>query len=951
MIAKWIDAASGRVFYNLGKAVTKWPAPFILLPLVASGLLGYFGLIGLVVDDQFAPDTAETFPTLLALKDVGFFGFGDAMTEVIIQSKDGGDTLFRDDVVEEVLRLHRELTTANTTSGETFSTLCIRDPFTTECVLSGVLQLMITAGSGSALRAMNLTYPYYNPNRADGDLGMYFGSELGGVEISKDSSAILSSKALHLTYNVQANLSQWIDTFRQTCSGFESENIKVNYIALTWMEDEVGTLPARVAPYIGVVVGTLILFSVVSCMTLDWVLTKPWLAVMGVLSVVLAIASSMGALLLGGQSFPALNASIPFLLLGIGVDDMFVLIAAWRKCDERLPVEERMGRAMSDAGVSISITSITDCLAFTAGITSVFPSVRSFCIYAAMGVAFDFLYQITFFAAFMSLTGRRERANRHCLTCRPVLPKSEAHDKSAAYRLCCAAGVSRQEGMFDNPSSEEFNKDPLLNRLLYNNLVPFILKPSSKVVIILLHAAYLGVAIWGCLQVRIGITNQRLVAEDSYVRGYYDAVDTHFQTYGRKVDIFISEPQEYWTLDVQQAVLDKLQAFDQSQYFHDTSETGGNMISPSERGRAMMTEARSIADCEPLRMKAYSYDFFQLDHLDAIPPSSIQTAGIAVAIMFVVCFLLIPHWAAPFLATLALASINVGLLGYMTLWGVNLDIISLVSIVICVGFSVDFFAHMNYAYVTSKAATPEEKITETMRAVGMPILQSSLSTILGISVLAFFPAYLFRTLFKTVFLVMVFGAAHGLVILPILLTSLRPCASADQKNCERGGAPPDVAEGHIMLNPARPRCGNGEENTAVYGSAYKQSHSPSLLLKSCFTPNGGTAHSRHENRLQNNNKGCAAKFKVAHAPANILDHLSAKWRCTNPSHSLTAHDFRVDCELCRHWGLSRRTGAKQNCTGGVEERRGRSRFFAGAKQNGAGAKQNGRGEEEGVSWG
>ncbi|KAI8500805.1 hypothetical protein Bbelb_216230 [Branchiostoma belcheri] len=59
------------------------------------------------------------------------------------------------------------------------------------------------------------------------------------------------------------------------------------------------------------------------------------------------------------------------------------------------------------------------------------------------------------------------------------------------------------------------------------------------------------------------------------------------------------------------------------------------------------------------------------------------------------------------------------------------------------------------------------------------------------------------------------------------------------------------------------------------------------------------------------------------------------------------HDFRVDCELCRHWGLSRRTGAKQNCAGGVEERRGRSRFFAGAKQNGAGAKQNGGGEEEG----
>ncbi|KAI8485886.1 hypothetical protein Bbelb_364380 [Branchiostoma belcheri] len=72
------------------------------------------------------------------------------------------------------------------------------------------------------------------------------------------------------------------------------------------------------------------------------------------------------------------------------------------------------------------------------------------------------------------------------------------------------------------------------------------------------------------------------------------------------------------------------------------------------------------------------------------------------------------------------------------------------------------------------------------------------------------------------------------------------------------------------------------------------------------------------------------------------------WRQVNTK---AGDDFRVDCELCRHWGLSRRTGAKQNCAGGVEERRGRSRFFAGAKQNGAGAKQNGRGEEEGVSWG
>ncbi|KAI8510152.1 Patched domain-containing protein 3 [Branchiostoma belcheri] len=842
MIAKWIDAASGRVFYNLGKVVARWPAPFVLLPLVASGLLGYFGLSRIVINDAyiFVPDDGQALPDGEALGEAGFSPSGDAVAELIVQAKDGGDVLFRDGVVEEVLRLHGDLTTANTTSGDTFSSLCFRDPATTECILSGVLQLMLTAGSGSSLRAVtNLTYPYHNPNRVAFNLGRYFGRELGGVEISEvNNRTVLSSKALHLVYNVQKNLGQWIDTFRRICSEFQSEIITVNYITVTSVDDEVSTIPARVAVYIGVAVGLLILFAVVSCMMLDWVLTKPWLAVVGVLSAVLAIVSSTGSVLLAGETFSSLTTAIPFLLLGIGVDDMFVMIAAWRKCDVRLPVQERMGHAMSDAGVSITITSITDCLAFAAGIMNVFPSVRLFCIYAAVGVAFDFLYQITFFAAFMTLTGRRERANRHCLTCCPVLPKSQAQHKSAAYRLCCASGVSKQEGAFDNPSSEKFNKDPLLNRLLYNNLVPLILKPSTKVVVFLLYVAYLGVAIWGCLQVGMGLHYQNVVTDDSHVGGYYDAEEAHFQKYGRKVDIFITEPQEYWTIDVQQALLDKLKAFDQSQYFYDTSETAevwlrdylrflnqtGNSraatdktsflqiligqflptvgrqyygsvilaanntgisasrffvipkdVTTSERGRQMMTEARSIAERDPLRMRAYSFDFFLSDQVVTILPSTLQTIGVAVAIMFVVCLLLIPNCGATFLITFALLSINAGLVGFMALWGINLDIVSVLSILMCIGFSVDFFAHITYAYVSSEYTIPEEKLTEAMRAVGMPILQSSLSTILALAVLAFFPAYILKAFFKTIFLVMVFGAFHGLVILPILLTSLRPC--------------------------------------------------------------------------------------------------------------------------------------------------------------------------------
>ena len=45
-------------------------------------------------------------------------------------------------------------------------------------------------------------------------------------------------------------------------------------------------------------------------------------------------------------------------------------------------VETRIGETMRTSGVSITITSLTDLLAFAAGASSIFLSVRNFCIYS-----------------------------------------------------------------------------------------------------------------------------------------------------------------------------------------------------------------------------------------------------------------------------------------------------------------------------------------------------------------------------------------------------------------------------------------------------------------------------------------------------------------------------------------------------------------------------------------
>ena len=68
----------------------------------------------------------------------------------------------------------------------------------------------------------------------------------------------------------------------------------------------------------------------------------------------------------------------------------------------------------------------------------------------------------------------------------------------------------------------------------------------------------------------------------------------------------------------------------------------------------------------------------------------------------------------------------------------------------------------------------KERVKDSMYALGLPILQGAISTILGVIGLALAPSYIFLTFFKMVLLVIVLGALHGLILLPVLLSFLGP---------------------------------------------------------------------------------------------------------------------------------------------------------------------------------
>jgi predicted RND superfamily exporter protein len=70
---------------------------------------------------------------------------------------------------------------------------------------------------------------------------------------------------------------------------------------------------------------------------------------------------------------------MPFIILGVGVDDVFVIIRSMEEVTERnrdAPIPERFREALSLGGMSITVTSVTNFAAFMFGSITSIPAIR-----------------------------------------------------------------------------------------------------------------------------------------------------------------------------------------------------------------------------------------------------------------------------------------------------------------------------------------------------------------------------------------------------------------------------------------------------------------------------------------------------------------------------------------------------------------------------------------------
>jgi hypothetical protein len=129
---------------------------------------------------------------------------------------------------------------------------------------------------------------------------------------------------------------------------------------------------------IAIAITVICLFTVLALLVPDYVFTRTSLAFLGILCVSLSISSGFGLALLLGIPFTTLTQVLPFILLGVGVDDLFVLVRSLEDVEESSPglsLEQRFKQTLAQGGMAITVTSLTNVSAFLFGSMTSIPSI------------------------------------------------------------------------------------------------------------------------------------------------------------------------------------------------------------------------------------------------------------------------------------------------------------------------------------------------------------------------------------------------------------------------------------------------------------------------------------------------------------------------------------------------------------------------------------------------
>ena len=520
----WYNRKISQVFAWLGEAIGLHPVITIAVGLVVLGAFAS-GFAFMKTENRteklYVPKSSESVKNLEKAGDYGFYRPSRQAEVIILRS--GGNVL-NEACFRDALKLHKLVI-----SIPGYQDVCLpnikTDPFASFSFCEREEPLWIFNYTSNFTNLLPTLNKYLPTNTG------LFARILGKVTRNTSNDAIISAQALRMIYHIRGvglddevseKTQDWEKEFLKKMENFGSlECGSLVFTAERSIDDAISESTGSDIKFIALTFTLMISFA---CFMLGKYLNPltghGLLAMSGMLCVAFGILTGFGLSMLAQTPFVSIAGILPFLIVGVGIDDMFIIVDQLDRTHPDQTIPKRLSTVMRVVGPAVTMTTMTDLLAFAVGTSSKFPSVVYFCTYAALSIAFAFLFLVTIFVAFMSYDCRRMNAGR-----RDMVPCLEAPPPRP--------GAPR----WDEPRPQTSNK-------IMAVWGRFLMKTPTKIVVVIVSICLLALGIYGTTFVNEEFDRRDLAKDGSEFIRFLDTLEDYF-TGDVQVDLILEADVNY----------------------------------------------------------------------------------------------------------------------------------------------------------------------------------------------------------------------------------------------------------------------------------------------------------------------------------------------------------------------------------------------------------------------
>ncbi|CEF70972.1 Sterol-sensing domain and Acriflavin resistance protein family and Patched family-containing protein [Strongyloides ratti] len=652
----------------------------------------------------------------------------------------------------------------------------------------------------------------------------------------KSFNLVLLQFRAEIPYGVSPkNATKWeLDIVNYFNDYYQSNSINAYVLTETFLTDEIVRSGLTLAPFllIGFIIMTIfssITMSIAAAYVNQYNHHKITLAFFACVCPFMACGTALGLMFWLGFRFGSILCVTPFLVLAIGVDDSYLMVNSWQRIlksyqltsSNNLSSKSIFKDVIIDTVPSITITTLTNILAFGIGALTPTPEIQLFSIGNTLAIIVDYFYTWIFYGTILYLCGNNEIEQIN----------NSNKDKSET--------VSK--------TVEKNNiKDKIKNLLgkfldYYCNLLTNKIIASLIIGILIL---YWYISISATLNIKAELIPQKLFLETSNVVKILDLRNEYVVPFYAVVFVFVNNPgnmsdpkqilrlnnmvndfeivsnviakhyTKYWYRDyelfiknIEESVkemdddyflngINELPQFLEwpefsfwkgfldykiinkqvvvERFFFTTASHGASLKEWSYRSENL-ERWRGVADkYNDLNVTVYEDDAKFLDLIPTLKSQTLSSSICTLVCMFIVCLMFMGDPITVLVATFSITSTCIGVFGILTKWGEDLDPIVMSATIMSIGFSVDIPAHITYHYYqtqfisNSKLQSVKSRLQHCLLSIGFPVLEAGISTNICVMSLLFVNLHMATVFVKTMVLVVTIGLVHGLIIIPAL---------------------------------------------------------------------------------------------------------------------------------------------------------------------------------------